>query len=158
MTIKYWEVCVIHSGFLFGKYIYTFTLRRSILTAGVPGSVFFLRLDLIVREIWNLSAFPFSNFQTFIFQPFHFLSESDVRQIFDGSDSIVREIYVLSFEIVVLVFVFHTSFQSFDLYILPYDTTISSPSILTLYSVASLLSPLRRSILTAVVPACPYHS
>ena len=87
----------------------------------------------------NLSAFPFSNFQPFIFQQFHFLLEPDVRQIFGGSSSIVREIYVLSF----------------DIYVLPFDTTISSPSILTLYSVASLLSPLRRSILTAGVPDTP---
>ena len=50
----------------------------------------------------NLSAFPFSNFINFLFQPFRFVCKSDVRQIFVGLNLIVREIYVLSFEIVVL--------------------------------------------------------
>jgi len=51
----------------------------------------------------NLSAFPFSNFINFLFQPLRFVCKSDVRQIFVGLILIVREIYVLSFEIVVFV-------------------------------------------------------
>ena len=57
----------------------------------------------------NLSAFPFSNFINFLFQPLRFVCKSDVRQIFVGLILIVREIYVLSFEIVVLCLLLFTS-------------------------------------------------
>ena len=57
----------------------------------------------------NLSAFTFSNFINFLFQPFRFVCKSDVRQIFVGLNLIVREIYVLSFEIVVLCLLLFTS-------------------------------------------------
>jgi hypothetical protein len=72
---------------------------RYILTAGV--AVLFFTLKFVMFER-NLSAFPFSNFINFLFQPLRFVCKSDVRQIFVGFNSIVREIYVLSFEIVVL--------------------------------------------------------
>ena len=70
---------------------------RYILTAGV--AVLFLLWICEVRE--KSLGVSFSNFINFMFQPFRFVCKSDVRQIFVGLNSIVREIYVLSFEIVV---------------------------------------------------------
>jgi len=132
IIIKYWEVCVTHYGF----YLVSKSITYGIYWRwGLPSFFYFL----ILMFERNLSAFPFSNFQTFIFQPFHFLSDSDVRQIFDGSDLIVREIYILSFDLYVP---HHTT--------LPYHPRLFSLSTQSLRSFRRFAGPFLRRL-------CPDH-